>query len=205
VHYSAVRTILALAALEDMEIHSLDISNAYLNGVLEEEIYMQLPEGFEDLGNPGDVLLLKKATYGLKQAGRVWAKTLASTLSKMGFTQIKSDPSVYVFLRDNLRVIIPVFVDDMTLISKSKPAIQAFIQELSTHFKLRDLGPTTQLLGIRIDRDRPSRRIFSQKQYIIDMLKRYGMSDCKHVSTPISPGSKLSTSMAPSSPEDILS
>ena len=204
VRYSAVRTILALAALEDMEIHSLDISNAYLNGILEEEIYMQLPEGFEDLGKPGDILLLKKALYGLKQAGRVWSKTLADTLAKMGFTQVKSDPSVYVFLRDTLRIIIPVFVDDMTLISKSQPAIQAFIKELSTHFKLRDLGSTTQLLGIRIDWDRPSRNIsISQKQYIIDMLERYGMSDCKPVSTPMSPGSKLSTSMAPSSLEDI--
>ena len=120
--YSAVRAILALAALEDMEIHSLDISNAYLNGVLEEEIYMELPEGFEDLGKPGDVLLLLKACYGLKQAARVWARTLASTLNKMGFVQIKSDPSVYVLVRDNLRIIIPVFVDDMTLISKSKAA-----------------------------------------------------------------------------------
>jgi hypothetical protein len=90
VRYSAVRTILAIAALEDMHIHSLDISNAYLNGVLEEEVYMQLPEGFEAIGRPGDVLLLKKATYGLKQAGRVWSKTLADTLTKMDFTQIKS-------------------------------------------------------------------------------------------------------------------
>jgi len=68
----------------------------HLNGVLEEEVYMRLPEGFEDLGNPGDIFLLMKATYGLRQAGRVWSKTLAATLSKMGFTQIKSDPSVYV-------------------------------------------------------------------------------------------------------------
>ena len=203
VRYSAVRTIPALAGLEDMEIHSLDISNAYLNGVLEEEVCMQLPEGFEEIGKPGDALL-KKATYGLKQAGRVWSKTLADTLTKMDFTQIKSDPSVYVFLRDNLRIIIPVFVDDMTIISKSSPAIQAFIKELSTHFKLRDLGPTTQLLGFKIDRDRPSRTIsLSQKQYILDMLERYHMSDCKPVSTPMSPGSKLSSSMAPSTPEDI--
>jgi len=92
--------------LEGMEIHSLDIFNAYLNGVLEEEVYMQLPEGFEDLGDPGYVFLLMKATYGLRQAGRVWSKTLAATLSKMGFTQIKSDPSVYVFLRDTLKIII---------------------------------------------------------------------------------------------------
>ena len=81
----------------------------------------------------------------------------------------------------------------MTLISKSKPAIQAFIKELSTHFKLRDLGSTTQLLGIKIDRDRPSRTLsLSQKQYILDMLERYGMSDCKPVATPMSLSLSLS-------------
>ena len=174
VRYSAVRTILALAGLEDMEIHSLDISHAYLNGVLEEEIYMQLPEGFEDLGNPGDVLLLLKATYGLRQAGRVWSKTLEDTLTKMGFTHIKSDPSIHVFLRDTLRIIIPVFVDDMTIISKSNPAIQAFIKELSTHFRLRDLGPTTQLLGFKIDRNRPSRTISLKSSTSLICLRGMG-------------------------------
>ena len=89
-------------------------------------------------------------------------------------------------------------------ISKSKPAIQDFIKELSTHFKLRDLGSTTQLLGFKVERNRPSRTIsLSQRQYILDMLEKYGMSNCKPVSTPMTPGSKLSTSMAPSSLEDI--
>ena len=72
VRYSAVRTILALAGLEDMEIHSLDISNAYLNGVLEEEIYMEQPEGFAVEGKEDWVCRLKKSLYGLKQAGRTW-------------------------------------------------------------------------------------------------------------------------------------
>ena len=77
VRYSTLRTILAIAALEDLELRSVDISHAYLNGTLEEEIYMQQPEGFE-VGGPDHVCRLRKSLYGLKQAGRVWNRTLQS-------------------------------------------------------------------------------------------------------------------------------
>jgi hypothetical protein len=78
--YSTIRIVLALAALEDLELRSIDISHAYLNGTLEEEIYMQQPEGFE-VGGPDHVCKLRKSLYGLKQAGRVWNQTLNSVLS----------------------------------------------------------------------------------------------------------------------------
>ena len=74
---ATLRTVLAISALEDLDLRSLDISHAFINGVLEEEIYMEQPEGFH-FGNPEDVLRLKKSLYGLKQAGRVWNKTLHS-------------------------------------------------------------------------------------------------------------------------------
>ena len=77
-------------------------------------------------------------------------------------------------------------VDDMTLSSKSAPAIESFIAQLSQHFKICDLGPTTQLLGIKIDRDRPKHSIsLSQRQYCLDVLDRFGMADCKPISTPM--------------------
>ena len=84
VRYSTIRIILAIAALEDLELRSLDISHAYLNGELEEEIYMRQPEGFE-VGGPEYVCKLNKSLYGLKQAGRVWNKKLHSVLLSMGF------------------------------------------------------------------------------------------------------------------------
>jgi transposase InsO family protein len=197
VRYSAVRAVLAIAALQDMELRSLDISHAYLNGELEEEIYMQQPEGFE-VGGPDHVCKLHKSLYGLKQAGRVWNKKLHSVLLSMGFSRIQSDNAVYVYLKDQIRVIVPVFVDDITLASKDPSKLNSIVQELGQHFKIHDLGPTTQLLGISVHRDRSKRSLsLCQHQYIKDMLQRYGLHDCKPVSTPMEPGFKLSTSMAP--------
>ena len=99
VHYSTIRTILGLAALEDLELRSVNISHAYLNGILEEEIYMQQPEGIE-VGGPEYVCRLIKSLYGLKQAGRVWNRTLHAVLTSMGFSRVQSDHGLYILLKD---------------------------------------------------------------------------------------------------------
>jgi hypothetical protein len=98
--YSTICIVLALTALEDLELCSVDISHAYLNGTLEEEIYMKQPEGFE-VGGPDHVCKFVKSLYGLKQAGRVWNKTLHSALSSMGFNHVQSDHGLYIYLRDD--------------------------------------------------------------------------------------------------------
>ena len=197
VRYSTIRTILAIAALEDLELRSVDISHAYLNGKLEEEIYMQQPEGFE-VGGPDHVCRLLKSLYGLKQAGRVWNKTLHSALSSMGFQRVQSDNGLYIYLRDGVRIFMPVFVDDITLAGSDASKIDSIVKELSSHFKLRDLGPTTQLLGIQIVRDRPNHSLsISQSQFITNLLQEHGLQDCNPVSTPLDPGSHLSSSMCP--------
>jgi hypothetical protein len=101
-------------------------------------------------------------------------------------------------------VIIPVFVDDITLASKSKTKIQDIKQELAKHFKLRDLGPTTFQLGVEIIRDRPNRTLhLSQRQYCLDILQRFGFANASPVSTPLDPGVHLDASMSPSTPEEV--
>jgi hypothetical protein len=147
---------------------------------------------------------LFESLYGLKQASRVWNKKLHSVLVSLGFKQLESDKSVYIYQKDGVFIIMPIHVDDITLASKSLQALDDFIKELAKHFKLRDLGPTNFLLGINIGRDRPNRTIsLSQPQYIVNMLERYGMTDCKPVSTPMDPGIRLDASMGASTPEDI--
>ena len=197
VRYATIHIVLAIAVLEDLKLLSVDISHAYLNGNLEEEIYMQQPEGFE-VGGPDYVCRLKKSLYGLKQAGRVWNKTLRSILLSIGFEQVKSDHGIYIFRKDRVRIFMPIFVDDITLAGKDASKIDSVIQELSLHFKLRDLGPTTQLLGIQIHRDRPNRTLsISQSQFITNLLQEHGLQDCKPVFTPLNPRSRLSSSMSP--------
>ena len=199
---ASIRIVLALSALEDLDLRSIDISNAYTNGILEEEVYMQQPEGFH-FGQPGDVLRLRKALYGLKQAGRVWNKTLHATLRDLGFIRLKSDASLYLYRRDATRIIMPVFIDDITIASTSAAETDRIVQQLSSYYKLRDLGPTSFLLGIQITRDRPNRRIsISQRQYILDMLEKYGFASCSSVQTPMDPGKRLSTADCPSTREE---
>lgn len=202
--WAALRAVLVLAAFEDLYLESVDISSAFLNGTLKETVFMRQPEGFEEKG-AGWVWRLKRSLYGLKQAGRVWHETLNERLEEMGFKRILCEHSIWVFGRGDSRIIIPVFIDDMTIAAKSKAEVDRVKLELKSHFKLRDLGPTSFLLGVSIERDRPNRTIrLSQRQYVLDLLDRFDFSDCSPVSTPLDPSIRLSTSMAPQSYEEEL-
>jgi hypothetical protein len=106
--------MLALAALEDLHLESVDISSAFLNGELQEEVYMHQPEGFVENGN-GWVWHLFKSLYGLKQAGHCWHFKLKEELEKMGFKRNVCEHSIWIFIKDKVRIIVPVFIDDMTI------------------------------------------------------------------------------------------
>ena len=163
---------------------------------------MEQPQGYQT-GSADLVLRLNKALYGVKQAGRLWNQKLHGVLQKLGFSRMKSDASVYVYSRAGVRIIIPIFVDDITLAGKSLSDIKQVIQELSQHFKLRDLGPTSYLLGLKVTRNRSAHSLsVSQHQYILNMLDTYRISDCSPVSTPMKPGLVLSSKQAPSTPEE---
>ena len=203
VRNTTIRVVIALAAIEDMHLRTVDISNAFFKGDLEEEIYMEQPEGFRELG-PEYVCKLQKSIYGLKQASRQWNKKLHATLVSIGFKRFESDRSVYIYARNGVQIIVPIFVDDITLASKSQKALDDAVEELAKHFSLRDLGPTSFLLGIHIIRDHSKRTIaLSQRQYIVDMLERFGFATCSPVSTPMDPGTRLTAKMGAKSQEEI--
>jgi hypothetical protein len=154
-----------------MELDSIDISSAFLNGELEEEVYLQYPEGFQQ-GAHDEFLLLLKGLYGLRQSPHIWHKKLNAVLISLGFKQVLCDHSIWVYQKDGVKIILPVFVDDMTIASKSKGAIQKLKDDLKCQFKLHNLGPITYLLGVGIERNRKEKSItLSQCQYILDMLK----------------------------------
>ena len=201
--WAALRAILALAAIEDLELESVDISSAYLNGDLEEEVYMRQPEGFVEKGNDWYWRLIK-SLYGLKQAGRCWHKKLNEVLESIGFKRAICEHSIWIYQRGDERVIIPVFIDDITIAARSKEAVQRVKTDLKAHFKLRDLGPTSFLLGVEVKRNRPNRTLtLSQRQYVLDILERFGLADCNSVTTPLDPSVRLSSAHSPTTPEDI--
>jgi Reverse transcriptase (RNA-dependent DNA polymerase)/Malate synthase len=209
---AAMRTVIALVAAEDLELHSVDVSTAFLNGDIDAEVYMKIPEGLSMEGDPAPgedpkrwVVRLLKGLYGIKQGPRIWALRLHSVLTDIGFERTDCDHSVYVYRRGVVRVMLPIHVDDLLLASNSTDALLSVKSELAAHFKLHDLGPATSILGMKIVRDRPARSIsLSQPGYIESILSDFCMSDCNPALTPMEEGCKLSISMSPRSMEELV-
>ena len=121
-----------------------------------------------------------------------------SVLVEMGFSKVRCDNSIWVYLRGELRIIVPAFVDNLTLVGNDKSEIQNVKDELRKRFKLRDLGPASFLLGVSIERDRATRTLkLGQRRYVLDLLERYGFSECSQVQTPVSPDARLDLTMSP--------
>ena len=186
---STLRVLLHVAAAKDMEIEMMDFDNAFLNGDLEEEVYMQQPAGYEDKDNPNWVWKLHKPVYGLKQAPRQWYKKLRETLVGMGFEQCVKEPAL--FRKDGIWLYI--YVDDMVIFSSGTEILEEFKKAVMTRFKMKELGPIHHYLKIRIVRDRPNRHIYLlQETFVKRILERFKMGECKPWSTPLPVNHKLS-------------
>jgi hypothetical protein len=190
--YTSIRALLALVAAEDLELELLDIKTAFLNGTLQEEVYINHPPGYPQ-GPPGTVLKLKKTLYGLKQAPRAWHQRLNEELNRVGFTASVADPGLYVYTKDSGSTAhIMVYVDDLLIASSDKKLIGHIKQQLMTAFDARDMGAATAYLGMKIERDRGSRTLkLSQTLMAEELVKKYNMQDSKGKTTPGSLNIKL--------------
>jgi hypothetical protein len=186
--FGARRALLAVAAAKDFEIHQVDIKTAFLNGELEEEVYVSQPPGFEN-GDTNIVCRLKKALYGLKQAPRAWHKTLSDKLQTMGYTVCKSDAGVYIKTDEHgNKSYILVYVDDLLIMSKTISEILSCKAKLLNDFKIHDLGEVKDFLGCQIRRDRSNHRLFVSCTPKIEALaEKFGVElDGKGADTPMS-------------------
>lgn len=188
--FSTIRVLLALAAQYDLEIHQMDVKSAFLNGELDEEIYLKLPPGFRGTGDK--VWRLRQALYGLKQAHKAWYRRLRTVFESLGFTRSHADHSVFYKVEDGVIIIVAVYVDDKLILSKCTRAIEKLKQALVKEYDLSDLGEARWILGMEIIRDRDKRIIeISQRRYVEGILERFGMHEGRAVATPIDPNSKL--------------
>jgi ATP-binding cassette subfamily B (MDR/TAP) protein 1 len=151
----------------------LDIKTAFLYGELEEELYMEQPEGYVDKDQENYVCKLKKCIYGLKQAPRAWQTKFNDFLLKFGLTQSSADPCVLFRHQNGEVTIVAIYVDDGLVMSNRKPLLTEITEYLGTHFQIRCL-PVDRFIGLDIVRDRSQRKIYvSQHHLILKMLKRY--------------------------------
>ena len=175
----SLRLLLSLATTYDWEVHQIDIKSAYLNGNLEEEIYMEQPKGFEVPGKETKVCWLRKAIYRLKQAGRQWHEHLHDSLRDFGYKKlISGDVSIFFKHHDNGEqiTIILVYVDDMAIFGSSEH-IQATKNYIGSRYKYTDLREIKNFLGLHITRDRLKKTIsLDQSQYIQRILDRFEMT-----------------------------
>jgi transposase InsO family protein len=196
--FASIRTLLALAAHQDYEVHQMDVRTAFLNGDLDVELYMNQPEGFVLAGQEELVCKLRKSLYGLKQAGRAWFEKINTALIKLKFTPLDSDHCVYVRHKGDEVLYIVLYVDDLLLIGNSLAEVKQLKADLSRRFEMTDLGEAEYVLGLQLTRNRRARTLsLSQSDYIRRLLERYGMSKCSHAPTPIPTGARLSKKDCP--------
>ena len=183
-NFSVIRCIIAMAVEKRWRLDQLDVETAYLNGELEEEVYMKQPKGYVEEGKEKFVCKLKKSLYGLKQSGRCWYNKLNEKLISKGFEKCESEPCVYRLRWMNKTVILSVYVDDIVLASEDDVIREEAKRLLKECFIVKDLGELHHLLGIEIEQ-RDGKLHMHQKNYIEKLLEKFNMKDCNPVKTPM--------------------
>ena len=155
---TSISLLLAISNQEDWELEQMDVVTAFLHGRLDEEVYMKIPPYMNIKGNTeGKVLRMLGALYGLKQSSNVWNKMFHTFMMKAGFQQLKMDTCIYTRGSGSNRIILGIHVDDQAIAGPNKQVITKFKQEMGQHFKMKDLGPLTHILGVEVKRDRRHR------------------------------------------------
>lgn len=180
---TTIRVLLALASVYDFTIHQMDVKTAFLHGDLEEEIYMDQPEGFVASGNENKVCKLVKSLYGLKQAPKAWHEKFDKIILSFGFQVIDSDKCVYCKVQSNACIALCLYVDDILLFGSNLNIIHETKSFLCTKFEMKDMGVANVILGIKLTRSVDGISI-SQSHYVEKILERFGYTNCRSVKTP---------------------
>ena len=185
--YNSIRALFAC----DWDVHQMDVKTAFLQGDLDEEIFMKQPEGYIDEERPNHVCRLNKSIYGLKQAARCWNSSIDTFLLSTEYRKCTADPCVYmksVKRQDGEIdfVIIALYVDDILLFSNNSEMLKREKLALAKRFDVEDLGELHYVLGMCVKRNRGLRTLsISQTKYLERILKKFNMDKCKPVSTPL--------------------
>ena len=223
----SIRLITSLASRHDMKIKQFDVTTAYLNGNLEEKLFMQPPKCLreiltriierengssvgqkaacmlEQLSKGDQVCLLIKSIYGLKQAGRAWYSKVNEVLNNCGATPTHGDPCVYRIGSGDDLILIAVYVDDFYVAGRCEEKISRLEQELSEQFDIKSMGDVKYCLGVEFVRS-GQYITMHQRGYVMDLLNRFGMLDSKPVVTPINFGTKMMQNNSPTEEESKL-
>jgi hypothetical protein len=161
----------------------MDVKTTFLNGAIEEEVYIEQPQGFEVHSKDTHVCRLNKSLYGLKQAPRAWYARIDNYLTRLGFSKIHADPNIYYKVVNNVSVILLLYVDDLFLTGEESLIIHCK-KELASEFDMKDLGLMHYYLRLEVWQ-KHGEVFFGQGKYAIKILEKFGMMDCKSMDTPM--------------------
>ena len=186
IRFESFRSLIAVAVQKRLKLHQLDITAAFLNGHLEEEVFMKQPEGFVVEGKEDLVCNLKMSLYGLNKSPRCWNFTLDAHLKGMGFVQSTNDPCIYTSSGGE-PTIIGVYVDDFVITGESSERIEQVKTSLSEKFDVKDLGEQHYFLGVQVGQDHKRGTVWMrQPTFTESVLQKYNMSEAKSGKTPVS-------------------
>jgi hypothetical protein len=210
--YTLIKVVISIAAEMGWKIHQMDVKTAFLNGLIEEEVFIEQPQGFEVHGRDSHVCRLKKALYGLKKAPRAWYSRIDTYLQQMGFEKSEAlyglkkaprawysridtylqqmgfekseaDPNLYYIVVGEDPLILVLYVDDL-FITGAERLIVGCKESLASEFEMKDIGLMHYFLGLEVWQE-PGHIFLGQSRYVDNILRRFQMEDCRPMSTPM--------------------
>ncbi|GJU63182.1 retrovirus-related pol polyprotein from transposon TNT 1-94 [Tanacetum coccineum] len=186
----SIRILLAIACANDFKLYQMDVKSAFLNGFINEEVYVAQPPGFIDFQKPNYVYKLKKALYGLKQAPKAWYDRLKAFLIKHEYSMGMVDNTLFTKKSKSHLIIVQIYVDDIIFGSTSQNLCDDFAKIMHDEFEMSMMGELNFFLGLQI-KQMEDEIFFNQSKYIKEMLKKFGLEDSKPTKTPMSTEIKL--------------
>jgi hypothetical protein len=187
----SIRVLLAIACHLGFKLYQMDVKSAFLNGLLQEEVYVEQPKGFQDPLHPNHVYKLKKALYGLKQAPRAWYERLTTYLLDHGFVRGQADRTLFIRSNGQHKLIAQIYVDDIVFGATIDSHAHQFSNEMKTEFEMSMIGELNYFLGLQVKQS-PEGIFISQTKYARDLVKRFGLDGKSHARTPMSTSVKMS-------------
>src|SRR5258706_8974172 len=205
VRLTSIRITLAIATNLDLKMDHLDVETAFLNGKIDEEIYMRAPKGFEKLGlDLGNLWRLHGLLYGLKQAPLIWNRLLNKVLKSFGWCKLSSDLCIYTWRDSKVHwIILAVHVDDMLLAGNSRELMEEAKTWLVKHFKIKDMGNPKLIVSLEVIQDEgQGTTAISQGHFIDELAVRYHQMAAPPAPTPLSSGFEFTSEDCPSTETD---
>ncbi|KAL4011046.1 hypothetical protein IC575_028092 [Cucumis melo] len=187
-----IRLLIALAAQNNWKIFQMDVKSAFLNGYLEEEVYLEQPPGYSVKGQEYKVLKLKKTLYGLKQAPRMWNSRINKYFLDNGYLRCPYEHSLYIKVNGHGDILVVcLYVDDLIFTRNCASMFEDLKKARTQEFEMTDIGLMSYYLGIEVKQSEEGIFI-SQERYTREILEKFNMMNSKPVATPVETRTKLS-------------